>query len=91
MLSYDLVLKTPTITISDITLKMCYKCKMYIHPKYMYRHITLKCALNTSDKYKIGCYCTQKLSQNNYSKHLLTPTHINYWNKCDNYIVRVNN
>jgi len=37
------IISSSTITISNLTLKKCYTCKMYIHPKRIYNHVTAKC------------------------------------------------
>jgi len=64
---------------------------MYIHPKRIYRHMTAKCPPNYHLKKeyyrgRVECDCSVTLLQKNYSKHLLTKTHINYWN---NYLLYI--
>jgi len=85
------IIAPSTITINDVTLKKCYTCKMYIHQKRIYKHMTSKCPPPNyylkKEYYKgiIECECGTILLQKNYSKHLLTPTHINYWEKYSLY------
>jgi len=64
---------------------------MYIHPNRIYKHMTAECPpLNYHLKkgyYKgrIECDCGVILLQVNYQKHLLSNTHINYWNNFNKY------
>jgi len=86
-----------TITINDITLKLCYTCKMYIHPKRIYKHMTAKGPPPNYDlkkdyyRERIECYCGVISLEENYSKHLLTPSHINYWDNFNKYFSYSNN
>jgi len=64
-----------TIEFNDITLKLCYTCKMYIHPRRIYKHMTAKCPppnyclKNEYYKGRIECECGTILLQVSYQKH----------------------
>jgi len=75
-----------TLTFGDVTLKKCYTCKLYIHPRLLYKHIKYDCQnYSAVDSIgKIECICGERLTQNKYSRHLLAETRINYMNYLSN-------